>query len=172
MARRYIVSALAASETDKDGRDSFKIELVFPELPNTRVLTLTPMPDDRLNFKMQETPNQKLAMPFIEAMTGGNKKIAFALDFIEKRLGEDFLADKIAELFEPALIAVDEKSERFEELYLEERLSAEERLRPGKMLAGLVSHFIGGEDEEPSKFSLFAGLFGFMRNKESFLDED
>ena len=112
-------------------------------------------------------------MPFIEAMTGGSKKIAFALDFIEKRLGEDFLADKIAELFEPTLIAVNEKSDRFEELFLEERLGAEERVRPGKMLAGLVSHFIGGDDEEePSKFSLFAGLFGFMRNRESFLDED
>ena len=170
---KYMLSALAEYETDKEGRESFKIELVFPELPNTRILRFTLERDWRLSLKMYETPNQRLAMPFLEAMTGGSKKIAFALDFIEKRLGEDFLANKIEELFEPTLVAVDEKSDRFEEIFLEERLNAEERVRPGKMLAGLVSHFIGGdEEEEPSKFSLFAGIFGFMRNKESFLDED
>ncbi len=169
---KYIISSLASCEIDKNGRESFKIELIFPELPNTRILVLTPNGDSRLSLKMLETPNQKLAMPFIEAMTGGNKKIAFALDFVEKRLGEDFLADKIAELFEPTLFAVDEASKDFEEIFQEERLASEERLRSGKMLAGLISHFIGTDDEEPSKFSLFAGLFGFMRNKESFLDDD
>ena len=169
---KYMISSLASVEIDKDGRESFKIELVFPELPNTRILTITPIGDSKISFKMQETPNQKLAMPFLEAMTGGSKKIAFALDFIEKRLGEDFLADKIAELFEPTLTAVDEASENFDEIFLEEQLAAAERLRPGKMLAGLISHFLGADDEMPSKLSLFTGLFGFMRNKESFIEDD
>lgn len=169
---KYMVSALASSEIGKDGVESFKIELIFPELPNTRVLILTPHENYRMSFKMLETPNQKLAMPFLEAMTGGSKKIAFALDFIEKRLGEDFLADKIAELFEPSLTAVDTSCPAFDEVFLEERLASEERLRPGKMLAGLVGHFMGADEEEPSKLSMFAGLFGFMRNKSAFLDED
>ena len=170
---KYMLSSLATSELDKEGRLSFKIHLVFPELPNTRVLVLTPISDSRLALKMLETPNQKLAMPFIEAMTGGNKKIAFALDFIEKRFGEDFLADKISELFEPSLVGVDEAIRNFDEIFLEERLASEERLRPGKMLAGLVSHFVRGDDEEEvSKFSLVAGLFGFMRNKSLFLEDD
>lgn len=168
---KYMISALATAEIDKDGRQSFKIECIFPELPNTRVLVMTPSRDSKLILKMQETPNQRLAMPFLEAMTSGNKKIALALDFIEKRFGEDFLADKISELFEPTLIAVDKSSPRFDEIFREECLVTEERLRPGKMLAGLVSHFIGDEDEEPSKFSLVAGLFGFMRGK-SFLPDD
>ncbi len=170
---KYMLSALASSETDKDGRLSFKIQLVFPELPNTRTLVLTPLKNARLGFKMLETPNQKLAMPFLEAMTAGSKKIAFALDFIEKRLGEDFLADKISELFEPNLTAVDEACRDFDEIFLEERLASEERLRPGRMLAGLISQFVRSDgEEEASKFSLVAGLFGFMRNKNLFFEDE
>ena len=170
---KYMLSALAASEIDKDGAESFKIHLVFPELPNTRILVFTPHSDSRLRFKMLEAPNQKLALPFLETMTGGSKKIAFALDFIEKRLGEDFLADKISELFEPTLIGVDESAADFEEIFNEERLASEERLRPGRMLAGLISHFFKSDEEEAaSKFSLVAGLFGFMRNKSLFFEDD
>ena len=170
---KYMLSALASAERGKDGCLTFKIELLFPELPNTRILVLTPLPDSRLKLKMLETPNQKLAMPFLEAMTGGSKKIALVLDFVEKRFGEDFLADKITELFEPSMIAVDEASRNFDEIFREECLANEERLRPGRMLAGLISHFVRDDDEEEvSKFSLVAGLFGFMRNKSFFLQDE
>jgi hypothetical protein len=169
---KYILSSLASADVDKEGRMNFKIQLVFPELPNTRTLILTPTKDSKMILKMLETPNQRLAMPFLEAMTGGNKKIAFALDFIEKRLGEDFLADKIAELFEPSLIGVDEASPDFSELLLEERLAAEERLRPGKMLANLISHFIKDDDEEMTKRSFVSEIFGFMLNKNRFFEDE
>ncbi|MBQ7332785.1 MAG: serine hydrolase [Clostridia bacterium] len=170
---KYMLSSLASAEIDREGRLSFKIELVFPELPNTRVLILTPLGNSRISLKMLENPNQKLAMPFLETMTGGNKKLSFALDFIEKRLGEDFLADKIAELFEPTLTAVDESSPDFNELILEERLMNEERLRPGKMLSGLISQFVRSDsEEEVSKFSLVSGIFGFMRNKNLFFEDE
>ena len=170
---KYMISALAACETDREGRECFKIELVFPELPNTRTLIFTPLPNAKMSLKMLETPNQRLAMPFLEAMTEGNKKLSFAIDFIEKRLGEDFLADKIAELFEPSLVAVDEAAPNFEELLLEERLIAEEKLRPGKMLYGLISHFIKGEgEEETAKRSFVSEIFGFMLNKNRFFEDE
>ncbi len=170
---KYMLSALAAAEIDREGRLSFKIELIFPELPNTRVLILTPLGNSRISLKMLENPNQKLAMPFLETMTAGNKKLSFALDFIEKRFGDDFLADKISEFFEPTLFGADESSSDFDGIFLEERLAREERLRSGKMLSGLISHFIKGDEEEvPTKRSFVSEIFGLMLNKKRFFEDE
>jgi len=169
---KYMVKALASSFTDKRGQLSFRVEFIFPELPNTRTLIFTPE-DERVYLKMLETPNQKLATPFLEAMTSGSKKLNFALDFIEKRLGEDFLADKIAEVFEPSLVGIDERFHGFDAAFNEEKLRAEERLRPGKMLYELISRFIKTDDDpDVPKRSLVSEIFGFMRNKYNLLDED
>ena len=169
---KYLLSSLASAGIGKDGSVNYKIEIVFPELPNKRVLIFTPFAEARIKFEMLETPNQKLALPFLETMTNGNKKIALALDFVAKRLGEDFLEDKISELFEPTLIGVDEANPDFKEFLQEETLANNERLRSGKMLAGLISQFVRDDDEEISKFSLVAGLFGFMRNKNLYFDDE
>lgn len=172
---KYILSALAAATEDDRGRTKFKLLLTFPELPNTRIIEFVSCYGG-FYVKMLETPNQKLAIPFLEGFKDGSKKLGFAVDFIEKRLGEGFIEGKISELFEPTVVAVNKAGEDFQARLDEENLAVEEKMRPAKVLSEFVSKFLktdgeeDGEAEAPRR-SIVSDMFGFFIGRKRFEDD-
>ena len=138
----YTVRAIAEAMEDEDRNPVYKIELIFPELPNTRMIKITHT-EDGIMLRLSEMPNQKIAEKFITGMTGSGK-IGFALGLLEKRIGENFIGNKLEAVFNPTLLGVDTRREDWETILRERNVSSEERReKAGKFLRTVVSRFVG-----------------------------
>ena len=146
----YIVNALGEAINDEDGNPVFKVELVFPELPNTRLLKFT-LDGERIMLKMSETPDQKIVEGYISFLLDGSRA-SFALGILERKLGEDFIYKKLSELFHPSVNGISTNVDGWSDiLYNENLLMREMASRGGGMLFGLFSKFLGLNDESDEK---------------------
>ena len=109
---KYLISAACERGIGEMSEDVFKIELIFPEMPNSRLITLRRDVDGTLIIKMTENPNQKLAEPLVEAIYMTNPKLSFAVGLLEARLGDRFLQRKLEKLFAPTLRAISTKEDQ------------------------------------------------------------
>ena len=60
-AERYIALGIADSREDEFGNILYRLELLFPELPNTRRITLSLGADFVMSVKMTEIPDERIA---------------------------------------------------------------------------------------------------------------
>ena len=92
---KYIVRAMCEAMEDEDRNKIFKLELLFPEMPNSRKMKFTLEDGGKLTLRMTETPNHKIAEPFIESIYMTNPKFAIAVRILERRLGDKFINRKL-----------------------------------------------------------------------------
>ena len=175
---KYTVGALAVAEkTAKDEEPKFKLEFIFPELPNTRKAMLTISERRVLTLDMTETPDERIADSFIDSLPAMNPKVSFLLDMLETNLGKNFIERRIAELFSPTLKAVATDADDFETLLADENYKVREKLSSMSMVRMLISKVTGikSEEDEDEKmpslggmfmFSLFGKLFNKNKNPE------
>ena len=135
---KYIVKAIGEATTDNDGCPVFKIQLILPEMPNSRRIKLSVSEDGKLVVKMSEIPNHKLAEPLIEALYMTNPRLAFVADILEKRLGDRFLVRKLEGLFAPTLIGADIHSRNYNNIISGQRKQAEEASNATRTVAALI----------------------------------
>ena len=123
----YIVRALAVAIRDEDYKNVYKIELIFPEMPNRRAIKLSFPEEGELLVRMDEMPNQRIATSFMESMPVTNPKTELLSKLLGRRLGENFLEEKITELFAPILVGARYGSSEFDAILeeQEEALQAE-----------------------------------------------
>jgi CubicO group peptidase (beta-lactamase class C family) len=162
----YLTSGVCSHVTI-DNSDAFIFELIYPELPNTRLMKLTKDSDGKLAFAMYEIPNEKIADSLIKSIPTMNPSLSFAFDMLEGQLGKNFIENKVRELFAPVIIAVDTAVPRYGELLAAENVKIESRLSSYKLVRALIERF-GASDEEgegenntakKNPFSFFARLF-------------
>jgi CubicO group peptidase (beta-lactamase class C family) len=134
----YIVNAVGEATVDEDGNPSFKLELVLPEMPNSRYIVFTPQKDGKLLMKMTEMPNEKIAEPVIDAIYTMTPKLAFAANLLERRLGDRFIARKLESVFAPTLVGIDTKSEDYYSIVADERRRADEAQRSTKAISAML----------------------------------
>ena len=165
----YIVKALGECATDEDKNKVYKIKLLFPELPNTRLIKISHAPDG-ITLKMSEYPNEKIAQTFLDSMTS-DPKTAFALGFVEKKMGSGFLNNKITTAFNPTLNAISTKNYGWESIILNDNLKlAEERENSSRFVNTLISKFLNDKQEE-KKENADGGIKGFFAKALSLLFE-
>ena len=134
----YIVNALGEAGLDEDGNPTYKIELVLPEMPNSRYIVFTLQSDGKLLMKMSEMPNEKIADPLVEAIYTTTPKLAFAVNLLERRLGDRFIARKLESVFAPALVGIDTKSEDYYSIVADERRRLDEAQRSTKAISAML----------------------------------
>ena len=165
----YIVKALGECAVDEDGNTVYKIKLLFPELPNTRLIKISHAPDG-ITLKMSEAPNEKIAESFLDSMTK-DAKTAFALGFVEKKMGSGFLKNKIASSFNPTLSGINTKIHGWESVILNDNLRlAEEREKSSRFINDLISKFLNDKPQAKSE-SNEGGIKGFFAKALSLLFE-
>lgn len=143
----YILRAFGEAMEDEDRNPVYKIEFIFPEIPNTRMIKLTRTPTG-IRVRMNEMPNQRIADSFLATMTSGGT-IGFAMGIIERRAGEDFIERKLQGVFNPELFGVDTRTEGWEDIIAaENRAIAERHEKSGKFIRTMMNKFIG--DDKPS----------------------
>lgn len=135
---KYIVRAMGEATEDEDRNLIYKLELIFPEMPNSRRIKFTVAPSGRLIVRMSEVPNHKLAEPLVDAIYTTNPKFAFAVGILEKRLGDKFLVKKLESLFAPTLVGADIHSINYHTILADEKAKAEESTNSTKTIASLI----------------------------------
>ena len=142
---KYIVKAMGEPLLDGDGDGEFRIELLFPELPNTRMITIERPDLDTAIFKFTEVPNNRIIETLFDRVTA-SPALGFALDLFERRFGEDFIHKRIEGIFAPELVGVDTNSEDYEEIIKRERESSAKESVGVKILRAVVDKFFRIED--------------------------
>jgi len=135
---KYIVRAVGEASEDENRHKIYKIELILPEMPNSRKMMLTFGDDGRLLLRMTEVPNAKLAEPLVEGIYTTNPKLAFAVKMLERRLGDKFINRKLESLFSPMLVGADTHSKRYYDIVADEKARAEEANRATGAISALI----------------------------------
>lgn len=163
---KYIVRALAESISDDRGT-TYNIQLVFPELPNTRFISIALLQDGEISFTMTETPNHKMIEGFFEKLPISYPKISFVLDMFEKRLGRGFALDRIRRAFSPALTGANVNSDSFRSIIDTAEEKTREEIDKAKLIVSLAERFIfldedsdeDGDKKGEKKRGFFSRLF-------------
>ena len=143
---KFIINAVCEEHTDVDGNHVYRIELCFPELPNSRMIEIRRIDKERISVKLSELPNHKIIEMLLAKVTSGAIS-GFVTDLVERRLGEGFIESKLEGSFTPTIIGADEACDGYEEIVAEqERIRCEES-RGVRMIRGLVNRFFKEEDE-------------------------
>ena len=145
---RYIVSAMGEAMEDEDRNMVYKIELLFPEMPNSRKMKFTLGEGGKLVLRMTEIPNSKIAEPLVEAIYTTNPKLAFAVSLLERRLGDKFINRKLESLFSPTLVGANTKSDKYYDIVADEKARAEEVSRSTKAISALIMRAAGDVKED------------------------
>ena len=153
---KYIVRVIGEAMEDEDRNMLYKLELLFPELPNTRMIKFSFTEDDQLLVRMSEMPNEKIANVFLKEMNGTNPKLSAYMDMIEKRIGKNTANKRVSDTFAPRLIGARIGSENYSRIMDEER----EKLKLGEKTAKVVDSIIDKllRDDESDD----GGALGFL----------
>ncbi len=134
----YIIRARGSSGENEDGYSIFDIELVLPEMPNSRRIRFSFGEDGRIIMRLSENPNDKIAEPFIEGIYTTNPKLAFVARMLEFKLGTRFINKKLEALFAPTLVGVSKTSRKYEDIVANENARAEEAKRSTEAISALI----------------------------------
>ena len=163
---KYKVLAMAEHVTDEERMPVYKIELIFPELPNTRTLKVN-LTEEGILVNMSENPNERVAEKFFESMSAEGKA-GFITGFIEKKMGEGFIKNKMHAIFNPSLPAIDVRNAGFRErLDADNAAIAEANEKSSKLIKTLVSSFLSDERKPDDGSS--GGIGSFFKNALSLL---
>ncbi len=151
---RYMVKCMGEARHTPSGVPEFRIELLFPELPNTRMLRLTVPGENKIRLEMLELPNSRVVDELVGRMPAQSPLIGVAFGLIERGFGEDFISKRTEEAFSPVLIGADAEFDGYQSILDGESITAEKRARIGRLLHLFVDRFFGDDDDEDDELSL------------------
>ncbi|MBQ7387686.1 MAG: serine hydrolase [Clostridia bacterium] len=147
---RYILRTLGEAVVNSDGETEYRIEIVLPELPNTRMMRVFIKSEDEISVEFTENPNNRMADALLDrAML--SPAISIGVELLERRFGDSFINKKIADTFAPVLVGAKRSSERFDDILAAERARAEEQSRAVKLMRAFVSRFFAEDVYEDEK---------------------
>ncbi len=148
---RYLVKVMGEARRTTAGISEFRIEFLFPELPNTRMMRLTIPGENKIRLEMLELPNSRVIDELVGKMPSQSPLIGFAFGLIERGFGEDFISKRTEEAFSPVLIGADVEFEGYQSILDGENINMEKRARIGRLLHLFVDRFFGDDEDEDEK---------------------
>lgn len=156
---KYIVRVIGEAMEDEDRNMVYKLELMFPELPNTRMIKLSFTEDDQLLVRMSEMPNEKIANVFLKEMNGTNPKLSSYMDMIEKRIGKNTANKRVTDTFAPRLIGARIGSESYGRIMDEERERLKSSERTSRVVDGIIDKLLRDDDsDDEGPFAFFGEI--------------
>ncbi len=148
---KYIVKAIGEARRAKSGEREFQIELLFPELPNTRMIQITIPSENTIKMKLSELPDSHAVDELVERMPDGSPLVGFAFGLLARGFGDDFITKRTEETFCPVLIGADADFEGRDSILYAEGINARKRARIGRLLHLIVDRLFGDEGETPKE---------------------
>ena len=138
----YRMRTLGEVVRGTEGQKVYRIEIIFPELPNSRVTEFSVLDDNRVEMSLFEVPDEKIIAPFVSSLSAANPKLGFALQMIEHRFGHGFLESRLERLFAPKIILIRRGCSEEDELLFRENERADMDNASVRSLTGLVLRFM------------------------------
>lgn len=147
---RYRMRCAAEVTEDENRATLYKLLIVYPELPYTRLIKITKT-SEGIRLRLSEEPDNAVAERFLDSLTD-NPKLKLMLSFFEKRAGESFISDKLRSAFHPELFAIDTATEGYEEIIAYDNALRREALeKNSKPIKSLLSGFLKEESNKDSE---------------------
>ena len=118
---KYIVKVIGEAMEDEDRDMLYKLEILLPEMPNTRMIKLSMVEDGKLLVRMSEMPNHKIVDVFLGETTITNPYLAFVYKLVEGKIGKNFIENNVRAIFAPTLIGARHGAENYVDIMDEER---------------------------------------------------
>lgn len=147
---KYIVKAMASAFVNEEGEGEYRIEFLYPELPNTRMLKITHISDGVIRLAFTEVPNNKIIDNILTRATSESTALGFIMDLIERRLGEGVVNKKVEKTFSPVLIGANINYPGYERVIEEENAKSAYESFSVKLLRSIVDKFFK-EDKSEAK---------------------
>lgn len=155
---KYIVKCMGEALTTADGGVEYRIDVVFPELPNSRMLRIIRPSSDRIQIEFFEIPNNRIVENLISKFSEMNSVASMSIDLLERRFGEGIIVKTIKKAFCPILIGADISSPDCEKIVEEENRRAASESRAVKLIRAVVDRFFkenpdtaSAEENKPEK---------------------
>ena len=149
---RYIVRVIGEAMEDEDRNTVYKLELLFPELPNTRMIKLTLGDGGRLVMRLSEMPDERIAERLLKELDGTNPRMSAYMHIIEKRLGKNVANKRVKDTFSPTLIGARTGSTDYAAILEEENEKQRLAAKSIRWLDALVERLLhDDEDEDPEQ---------------------
>ena len=158
----YIVRVMGEAMEDEDRNMLYKIELLYPELPNTIMIKLSFTEEDKLLVRFSEIPNERIANAFLKELNGTNPKMSAYMDLIERKIGKNTANKRMTDTFAPRLIGARIGSENYSRIMDEERERLKLSERTAKVIDAIINKLL--RDDEDDDFSI-RGFFGEIADR-------
>ena len=167
---KYLVRVMGEAMEDEDRNMLYKIELLFPELPNTRTLKISLEENGAIKVRMSEVPNNRIADMYVRDLHESKATLAFFYDLINKRLGKNFVETRLDNAFSPTLIGARSGAVNYTEIMDAEREKNRISEKNTKIIKAVVDRLFHEEekDETVDKNSIrqfFEDIFSKMKKK-------
>ncbi len=161
---KYLLRAMAEAIEDEDRNPVFKLELVFPELPNSKNIKFN-FQLGRLVLRLSETPNQKIAESYLSKLTY-SPKFSFFTGILERKLGDNYIERKLTSVFNPTLYGISTARIGYEKIIADESaLSSQTRESSTKYLSAFINRFISEDEKEEMQDKAERQEGGFFKRK-------
>lgn len=144
---KYIVGATGHASHDEYRHAIYKIELVFPELPNTRRIRISAIDSDRILLSFSEIPDDNIIGGFLEVSPLTNPRLAAVIKLLEARIGDNFITSKVEDVFNPSFICAERSSPKFREIMEREEARASETSNLMKTVNSILSRLMREIDD-------------------------
>ena len=163
---KYLVRVIGEAMEDEDRNMLYKLEFIFPEMPNTRMMKFSFDEEGRLIFRLSEAPNHRIADTFLNEFSVMNPRIAFIFDLLERRVGRNYVKNKLSESFAPTLIGARIGADNYVAIMDEEREKLKASEKSLKLVSSVIERFMHEEvEDEVENKSGFRSFIGGIMEK-------
>ena len=145
---KYVVKAMASAMVNKDNEGEYRIELLLPEMPNTRGISVTVPAFGTIRLKFFEMPNNKVVDSLISKAIEENGTLGFVMDLLEKRFGEGVIEKKMEKSFSPSLLGANVDYEGYRQVIDAENAKAAYESIGVKLLRSIVEKLFKEDSDD------------------------
>ena len=148
---KYIVRVMGEAMEDEDRNMLYKLELLFPELPNTRMIKFSFTDEDKLLVRMYEMPNERIAEVFLRELNGTNPKMSAYMNVIEKHMGKNVASKRVTDVFAPRLVGARVGSESYGRIMDEEKERQKRHEKNTRWIDTVIYKLLHEDDDESER---------------------
>ncbi len=136
---RYIVYAAGEAYLGASEEMEYKLEFIFPELPNTRSIQLSPQKSGETRISFSEMPNEEVVRAITSRIPEKSGVASFAAEMLKRRWGDSFVEERVKSVFAPTVYGFFSDAPNLNELIEREEARLFEISSTEKIIRALIS---------------------------------
>ena len=136
------MKAIGEAAHEPDGSVTYRVELLYPELPNTLMMSFKKTLCDRIAVSIAEIPNEDIVDSMATRLADSNSAVALFMNALDNKFGHDVLLERLGRTFAPTFVAADKSAQGYESVVAEEEAIVREDQAFGRRISAFVNKYI------------------------------